>query len=267
MSNKNEKRAFTLVELLVVVAIIALLVSILLPALGQAREQAKKVVCLNNCHQWALAVVIYTAENDDEFPVRRARTDGSYWQGWPSEYYGAVSNPDNPYLDLMNSFITNYIQDQKDFICPSLKHNANDPRVYVWEEQITRWQRVRGDYSLFIGYDMSALSSTLRWGASTAIPPLHETLDNPYEVPTKMSVAKSRMAVVGDAVFYLSSINAWRYSSHPFKEDPSADVYSPAGMCAGFVDGSAAWVDMDDCVPFFQNISDGSAYFWPDPKK
>ena len=59
---KNE--GFTLIELLVVVSIIALLVSILLPALGRAREQAKRTVCASNLRQWGMIHFQYAADND-----------------------------------------------------------------------------------------------------------------------------------------------------------------------------------------------------------
>ena len=64
----TRKKAFTLIELLVVVSIIALLVSILLPALSRAREQAKAVLCLSNMRQAQLALMYYLDENDHYFP-------------------------------------------------------------------------------------------------------------------------------------------------------------------------------------------------------
>jgi prepilin-type N-terminal cleavage/methylation domain-containing protein len=60
--NRHLRRAFTLVELLVVIAIIAVLIAILLPALAAAREQANVAKCLSNLRQIGTAMNMYTAE-------------------------------------------------------------------------------------------------------------------------------------------------------------------------------------------------------------
>jgi prepilin-type N-terminal cleavage/methylation domain-containing protein/prepilin-type processing-associated H-X9-DG protein len=73
-------RGFTLVELLVVIGIIALLISILLPALSRAREQANKVACLSNLRQLGMAVMQYCGDNKDRFP--RPATSGGVDEDW-----------------------------------------------------------------------------------------------------------------------------------------------------------------------------------------
>ena len=63
-----DRRAFTLVELLVVIGIIALLMSILLPSLQRSREQAVRVQCANNMRQWGQALQMYVNNNKGLFP-------------------------------------------------------------------------------------------------------------------------------------------------------------------------------------------------------
>jgi prepilin-type N-terminal cleavage/methylation domain-containing protein/prepilin-type processing-associated H-X9-DG protein len=61
--------AFTLIELLVVIAIIAILASLLLPGLSAAQEKARKIQCVNNQRQLALALQLYSGDHVDQFPA------------------------------------------------------------------------------------------------------------------------------------------------------------------------------------------------------
>lgn len=68
MNYRKGKKGFTLVELLVVIAIIAMLIAVLLPALSRAREQAKRLVCLNKEKQLMIVCFAYVQNNDNYFP-------------------------------------------------------------------------------------------------------------------------------------------------------------------------------------------------------
>lgn len=70
--NNRARRGFSLVELLVVMAIVSILASLLLPALSRAKERGRRAVCLNNLSQILKACTMYAMDNDDKFfPARQ----------------------------------------------------------------------------------------------------------------------------------------------------------------------------------------------------
>jgi prepilin-type N-terminal cleavage/methylation domain-containing protein len=79
-------RAFSLVELLVVVAVIGILASLLLPALGRAKLRSRQTACASNLRQVGIAFVLYLDDHEDRFPDRRdLKTELGYrpWESWP----------------------------------------------------------------------------------------------------------------------------------------------------------------------------------------
>ena len=110
--------AFTLVELLVVIGIIALLISILLPSLSKARESSKRVACMSNLRQLGQAMMMYGANNKGLFPRSAPYTNIKSYD-WISWLPGA--NPDDGVLVLYlgGKFVA------KHYICPSDDLNAH----------------------------------------------------------------------------------------------------------------------------------------------
>lgn len=80
---------FTLVELLVVIGIIALLISVLLPALSKAREQSKATACLSNLRQIGIGFQLYRQYNRDYYPPRILETQAQIGLA-PAKYTDSV---------------------------------------------------------------------------------------------------------------------------------------------------------------------------------
>jgi prepilin-type N-terminal cleavage/methylation domain-containing protein/prepilin-type processing-associated H-X9-DG protein len=76
---KMKRKGFTLIELLVVIAIIAILAAILFPVFAQAREKARAITCASNMDQLALAVIMYSQDNNETYPQGGHAAYGGFW--------------------------------------------------------------------------------------------------------------------------------------------------------------------------------------------
>jgi len=103
-------RAFTLLELLIVIAIIALLAALLLPVLGRAKEKAQRVQCISHQKQWAMAFLMYVDDNESNAIPREGyeRFGGVTLNNW-RQVRGTVSGGFNDSDDVWYNALADYV--------------------------------------------------------------------------------------------------------------------------------------------------------------
>jgi prepilin-type N-terminal cleavage/methylation domain-containing protein/prepilin-type processing-associated H-X9-DG protein len=144
---------FTLIELLVVIAIIALLIGILLPALGQARETARKVICANGLRQIDIAMQAFRADHKGWGGLRvngSNRFDADTSTGYGD--WGVRLDPEDPRFVQKDPYwaiyYDEYINDAWDiFTCPSGRLMDPDP----------------GWLPAWVGFDVGNIQEWSKW--------------------------------------------------------------------------------------------------------
>ncbi len=195
-------KAFTLIELLVVISIIALLLSILMPALGRVKKLAQQTVCLNNVRQNGLALNLYTNDNDDSYIRGHNGWDGLYTVDGPggdipSEGMGYWMSDIKPYRG----------EDIESLVCASAKkpnpdYQANGPNMGG-----------TGDYKGWKDYS-AAWNWSIRGVRDDLLPvPVSYTLSAWATNPDKGSVIQQTDAVSGGS-FMAPYSYCWKKTSN-----------------------------------------------------
>lgn len=235
---------FTLIELLVVVAIIALLISILLPSLNQARRQARMLIDATNQRQIVTAVTLYADTNGDHLPPAISFNETT--QQWSHPTWLTYNLPPNKGAagGRVEPFIGTYLPDPQIFVCP---FQPGLPTRFAEDYTNPNAEGLQAAYFLLWGYEgykesngfigKRRLSDVRRSDLFTSERLMWNDPGGQFNW-----IANHRF---GAAAAFVTAYRAiWH--QRPVLDEPWPDI--PTDMYAGYADGHVERYSIDDVV-------------------
>jgi prepilin-type N-terminal cleavage/methylation domain-containing protein/prepilin-type processing-associated H-X9-DG protein len=185
----RRKAGFTLVELLVVIGVIAVLISLLLPALNKARSAAMNVRCASNLRQVAQSILYYASSHNNKLPYTDAEFPNVSWVRRAGRDESAY-NPLTGLLDMPNA------REGTVWHCPFLIR------------QVGPWNPASGD-NVRLNYGMNRYLTALRNSADTAPAPGWVAAYSSERPPFTLREVGNNKVLVGDGSAVLTG-SGWR---------------------------------------------------------
>lgn len=214
----GRRGAFTLIEILVVIAIIALLVAILFPVFSRTRENARRASCLSNLKQIGLGIAQYVQDFDETYPIDAGNDDSG---NWGTVYSG---------LSWVGK-VEPYVQSHQLFICPSAEPNPSNPAGTTREDCTSYWVPA-GMFVRFTTSNDPLSFQSIRASTITRpalIPHVYENLNGYYE--------SRRIMRPNWVAGQLTSL----YESNSGSFDMAKGTIHFDGISALYADGHAKW--------------------------
>jgi len=231
--------AFTLVELLVVITIIAILASMLLPALSRAKESARRAVCISNLRQCGLALILY-GEAYNHYPHQREPVSGNplpdtatVWtsrrafvaQEWDEVVRSGVSPSFHFNAALVGSDGLYHDSRIKVFCCPDM----GDAQFYGYDN------KPPADNWIF-GMNYNYVGSAVHWQNVTGDTDESYSPMKPTDNPSWVLMAD--MVCHSEATY---GTKGWAPTAHKTGGQPEAGTGQPNGANHLFNDGHVSW--------------------------
>ena len=247
---RHQSKAFTLVELLVVIGIIALLISILLPSLAKARSAAISVSCLSNLKQFGAAAMMYANNNRGALPVSMAvnstwPNDYDNWAGPNTKYFGTWSSL-LPYMGTSNvssapvvlsNLNPGQLSQARQFACPS--NDSLSPVVVNVDDIVSKniqtlvlWSHYRSNPWLGLGWETVNCFQI-------AYDVVNRKRDHPYALGVTTHVKLSSIKRSPDKVLYFcGTLISYQSKYYEANGEPPAPMgadfaYASSGGAAG----------------------------------
>jgi prepilin-type processing-associated H-X9-DG protein/prepilin-type N-terminal cleavage/methylation domain-containing protein len=236
-TNPRRGGAFTLVELLVVVAILGLLISMLMPSLGRAREIARRAICLGNQKSLVNAVQLYCSDFDDFLPPSGKRQLGAA----PPDHWWYQKQILGPYI---GEEIKKY---------PRVDGVSGPPRTSLircpspntWDEPLRSWIGYNAEISFMYHRQYGPPNTDYKpyWSG-----PPRKLIRWP---PGKMVLFQDSRR---NGFLYLCDFPYKNYGGDVSQSNNSADKRHDGGVNYGFLDGHANYIE-DPNAAYADNIT------------